>query len=163
MGRVIGPWGIRGDLKIEPATDVSNRFAQGSAVYLSGRSARIERSRKSKKTIIVKLDVVADRTDAEGLRGQLLTVPEDVLQTLPPGSYYHFHIIDMDVWNEDGEHLGKVTRILPTGGRDVYVISGGPDGELLIPAADEHVLDVDVQGNRMTVRAPERYRSDAAR
>ena len=53
----------------------------------------------------------------------------------PEGSYYHFHIIDMDVWNEDGEHLGKVTRILPTGGRDVYVISGGPDGELLIPAA----------------------------
>ena len=158
VGRVIGPWGIRGDLKIEPTTDVSDRFSQGSAVYLSGRPARIERSRKSKKTVIVKLDVVADRTDAEGLRGQILTVPEDDLQTLPPGSYYHFHIIDMDVWSEDGEHLGKVTRILPTGGRDVYVVGGGSSGELLIPAADEYVLEVDVQGNRMTVRVPETLR-----
>ena len=143
---------------MEPSTDVSDRFSQGSAVYLNGRPARIERSRSSKGAVIVKLDVVADRTDAEGLHGQLLTVPEDDLQTLPPGSYYHFHIVDMDVWSEDGEHLGKVTRILPAGDGDVYVVSGAPNGELLIPAVAEYVLDVDVQGNRMTVRVPEGMR-----
>jgi 16S rRNA processing protein RimM len=155
VGRVVGAWGIRGEIRVHPATDVPDRFSPGNAVYLNGRLSRIERSRTSKGTVIVKLDVVGDRTDAEGMREQFLTVPRESLQRLPPGSYYHFHIIDMEVYSEHEERLGKVTQILPTGGRDVYVVSGGSGEEVLIPAVEDYIIEVDVQANRMTVRLPE--------
>ena len=155
VGRVLGAWGIRGDLKLQPSTDVPDRFSAGNTVYLNGRLSRIERSRTSKGTFIVKLDVVGDRTDAEAVQGHLLTVPEDSLQTLPPGSYYHFHVIDMVVYSEHGERLGKVTRILPSGERDVYVVTEGSGEEVLIPAVEDYVLEVDVPANKMTVRLPE--------
>ena len=151
----MGAWGLRGDLKIERITDVPERFSPGKTVFLDLRPSRVERSRRVKDGLVVKLDLVSDRTQAEGQRGRFLTVPKEGLEPLPPGSYYHFHIIDMEVWSEDGEPLGKVTRILPAGDYDVYLVGGGQRKELMIPAADEYVLDVDVPGNRMTVRVPE--------
>ena len=150
------------------ATDAPDRFAPGSTVHLDGAPSRIERARQghrhsresgnpggwgpSRETLIVKLDVVEDRTAAEAARGRLLTVPEDSLAALPSGSYYHFHIIDMEAYTEDGRRLGTVRRILPAGDADVYEIAAVDGGEALVPATDEHVLEVDVQANRMTVR-----------
>ena len=154
VGRVLGAWGVRGDVKVRSATDVPDRFALGNTVHLNGAPTRIERVRQSKGPLIVKLDIVEDRTAAESVRGQLLTIPRESLRTLPPGSYYHFHIIDMEAYTEDGRRLGTVSRILPAGGADVYAVSDG-GSDALVPATEEYVLEVDVQANRMTVRLPE--------
>jgi 16S rRNA processing protein RimM len=44
--------------------------------------------------------------------------------------------------------------VLETGANDVYVIQG-PRGEILVPAIDECVVDVDVEAGKMTVRLME--------
>ena len=48
----------------------------------------------------------------------------------PDGSYYHFQLIDMEVYTVSGELLGEVTEILDVGPNDVYVVTndgaGGP-------------------------------------
>ena len=155
VGHVLGAWGVQGDVKVRPATDIPDRFAPGNTVHLHGTQSRIERVRPSKDTLIVKLDVVEDRTAAQAVRGQLLTVPQESLVTLPSGSYYHFHIIDMEAYTEDGRRLGTVRRILPAGDTDVYEIAAVDGGEALVPATEECVLEVDVPANRMTVRLSE--------
>lgn len=155
VGHVLGAWGVQGDVKVRPATDIPDRFAPGNTVYLDGTPSRIERVRPSKDTLIVKLHVVEDRTAAEAARGQTLTVPQESLATLPSGSYYHFHIIDMEAHTEDGRRLGTVRRILPAGDVDVYEIAAIDGGETLVPATEEYVLEIDVPANRMTVRLSE--------
>ena len=155
VGYVLGAWGIWGDLKVRSATDIPERFAPGNTVHLDGEPSRIERVRPSKGTLIVKLDVVEDRTAAEAVRGQPLTIPQENLADLPSGSYYHFHIIDMETYTEDGRRLGTVRRILPAGDVDVYEIAATDGGETLVPATEEYILDVDVPANRMIVRLPE--------
>ena len=155
VGRIKGPWGLRGDLKVEALTDFSARFSQGSLLYLDGQPVRVQRSREVKGDFVAKLDVVDDRTQAEALRGRLLTVPQHELNPLPKGSYYHFQVVGMAVWSESGEYLGEVKEILPTrGANDVYLVGEGRS-ELLVPAVDEVVLEVDPQENKMTVRLPE--------
>ena len=139
-------------------TDSPSRFSPGSILFLNGEPARIERSRPIKGGLRVKLDTVNDRTGAELQAGRLLTVPRRDVAPLPEGSYYHFQIIDIGVWSDDGEHLGDVKEILNTGGNDVYVVRDGANKEVLIPALDGVVLEVDVSGNRMTVRLPEGLR-----
>ena len=155
VGYVLGAWGVRGDIKVRSATDMPERFAPGNTVHLDGTPSRIERVRPSKGTLIVKLDVVEDRTAAEAVRGQPLTIPRENLAALPSGSYYHFHIIDMETYTEDGRRLGTVRRILPAGDVDVYEIAATDGGEALVPATEEYVLEVDVSANRMIVRLPE--------
>lgn len=151
VGRIIAPWGRHGELKIEALTDNPSRFAPGSVVYLEGQPARVERSRSVRGGLIVKLDTVNDRDRAESLRGQTLAIPQAEVAPLSEGSYYHFQVIDMDVWSDEGEYLGQVKEILPTGGNDVYVVRGRDNEELLIPAISDVILEVNPQDNRMTV------------
>jgi hypothetical protein len=44
--------------------------------------------------------------------------------------------------------------VLSTGSNDVYVVRG-PRGELLLPALDDVVLEVNVKTRRITVEVPE--------
>jgi 16S rRNA processing protein RimM len=155
VGRVVGAWGIQGDLKVQSLTDVPERLSEGGLVYMDGRPARIERAKPTKAGLRLKLDIVADRTQAETLRGAQLTVPRSEVRPAPDGTFYHFQIIGIEVFTEEEERLGQVLEILDTGGNDVYVIGRPDDKDLLLPAIADVVLSIDVDRNRMTVRVPE--------
>ena len=115
----------------------------------------IERSAGTKAGLRLKLDLASDRTQAEELRGLLLTVPRTEVAPLPDGSYYHFQIIDMDVVSEDGELMGKVAEILTTGSNDVYVVRASGSKDILVPAIAGVVLKIDLDQNEMVVRIPQ--------
>lgn len=152
MGRVTGPWGIRGHLKVQPHTESTERFAAGSRLHLDGTPATVVSSRPHRVGYVIRLDSVLDRTTAESLHGALLTVHEDDLAELPEGVFYHFQLIDMDVVSEEGEHLGRIAEILETPGNDVYLVRKPDCRDLLLPSIRDVVLDVDVESARVTVR-----------
>ena len=117
--------------------------------------AKVISSRRSGGVLVVKLDRVNDRTHAESLRDAVLTVPPEDLEPLPDGSYYHFHIMGIEVWDEDGRRLGTVRSILSTGSNDVYVVRSADGRELLVPALKDVLLEVNPAESRMVVRLPE--------
>lgn len=155
VGRIKGPWGLRGDLRVEVLSDYALRFSPGSVIYLGDQPARVERSRSTDGGLVLKLDLVNDRSAAELLHGRDLTVPQAEVPPLPEGSYYHFQIIGMGVWSQQGDYLGEVEEIIVTGSNDVYVIKGRDRKELLVPALEDVILEVNLQDNRMTVQLPE--------
>lgn len=155
VGRITGAWGLRGHVKVEPLTDSSQRFSPGSSVYLNGQSVQVTDSRPRKDSLLVKFDRVVDRTQAESLRDAVLTVPAADVGPLPAGSYYHFQVLGIGVWTEGGEHIGRVTEILPKEGADVYVVRDGDRAEVLLLAVESVVVDVDLEEGRMVVRLPE--------
>ncbi len=155
VGRIVAPWGVRGDLRVEPVTDNPKRYRPGSVLRLRGRPTKVVRSRESGRRLVVKLEGVDDRNAAEALRGELLTIRPEEAPPLGDGAYYHFQIIGMGVFDERGSRLGEVTGILRTGGNDVYEVRDGEGREVLAPAIADVVLDVDTERGRMTVRLPE--------
>ncbi|MXY46478.1 MAG: 16S rRNA processing protein RimM [Chloroflexi bacterium] len=155
VGRIRSAWGVRGDVSVEVLSDAPNRFAAGSELRLKGNPTRVEHSRKNKRGILVKLDTVADRTQAESLRGEELTILPDQVEPLPDGMYYHFQILGMQVLAEDGENLGVISEIIVTGSNDVYVVHEDDRRDILIPALPDVVLDVDLQASRMTISLPD--------
>jgi 16S rRNA processing protein RimM len=76
---------------------------------------------------------------------------------LEADEYYEHQIIGMTVVELDGTLLGKVTEIIDTGANDVYVVTG-PDGELLLPAIESAVLEIDLDADRMVVHVMEGLR-----
>jgi 16S rRNA processing protein RimM len=65
--------------------------------------------------------------------------------------------LGLKVWTVSGEHLGKVVEVLVTGANDVYVVHGTypGHGEILIPALESVVLEIDLEAARMVVDLPE--------
>ena len=151
VGHVTGGWGLNGDLKVQPQTDFPERFSPGSELHIKGRRETVVSARPNRGGFVVRLTNVTHRTAADSMRGALLTVPEDNLAPLPEDTYYHFQLIDLHVFSDEGEELGVIAEILDTSANDVYVIRNAAGPDLLIPAIREVVLDVDVDGGRMTV------------
>ncbi len=49
-----------------------------------------------------------------------------------------------------GEYLGNVREVLATGANDVYLIRG-PKGDILLPAIEEVIREVNLEAGRLTV------------
>jgi 16S rRNA processing protein RimM len=154
VGRILGPWGLQGDLKVEPLTDFPERFTLGRSLYIEGFAYAIERCRWHKGKVYIKLSGIDSATAAEALRQRFLEVPEEDLKPLSEGEYYQFQIVGLEVRTTEGQPLGKVTQILSTGSNDVFVVHG-EGGELLIPALDDVIKAVDLDGGWIEVELVE--------
>lgn len=150
VGRIVAPWGIQGEVKVEVLTDNPKRFSPRSRVYLQGNPITIERTRRIGKSEVVKLAGVDTRNAAEELRGLLLEVTEADLMPLQPGEYYEHQIIGLQVLTKEGTALGEVTEVLHTGSNDVYIVRG-EKREYLIPAIADVVRDIDLDQGKITI------------
>ena len=150
VGRVVTVWGVLGEVKVETMTDFPDRFSPQEMVYIRGRAVTIEQSRWHRGRVILKLATIDRVEDATELRGQLLEVPQSQVHPLPNGEYYQFQLLGLEVWTTEGELLGQITHILPTGSNDVYVVPS-KHGELLIPAIEDVVLSVDLEKGRIVI------------
>ena len=150
VGVVAAPWSVRGDVKVQPLTDFPERFQPGAGLWVRGSRREVRRSRWNRGLVYLSLVGVASREAAEELRGVLLEVPEVDLMPLPEGQYYRFQLIGLEVRTPEGALLGHVAEILTTPSNDVYIVRGGPR-ELLLPAIEDVVKDVDLKAGRLVV------------
>jgi 16S rRNA processing protein RimM len=65
-------------------------------------------------------------------------------------SYLVKDLVGCQVVTTDGEVLGPLTDVLPTGGNDVFVVGEGRD-EILIPALKSVVLEINLETRRIKV------------
>jgi 16S rRNA processing protein RimM len=149
VGRVLRPWGLRGDLKVESLTDFPERFAPGAHLWLAGRERTVEQARSQSGALCVKLSDVDDAIEAGRYRNLLLEVPESTLPPLEEDTFYHHQLIGLRVRTVDGRELGQVQEVLPTGSNAVLVVQG-PLGEVLLPFIDDVVRAVDLTGGTLT-------------
>lgn len=137
---------------MEVLTDFPDRFSSGRELYIAGQALSIEGCKWHRGKAILKLTTIDSVESSEQLRGQLLEIHQSQLCPLPPEQYYHFQLLGIEVWTTEGEFLGHIAQILPTGSNDVYVVPVA-DGEVLIPAIEDVVKSVDLDSGRLTIEA----------
>ena len=118
------------------------------------RQLTIVRLRSQPRGLIAEFEEIKSIDEAQELTGKDLLVDKDRLPRLPEGEYYHFQLIGLSVMTKEGEPLGILSAIFQTGGNDVYVVST-EDKELLIPAIEDVVCEVDLTGGKLIVDLPE--------
>ena len=158
LGRVIGAFGVRGELKFEshtePLTQVLRyqpwilRDAQGNERELSG-----VRGRETAKGLVIRIPGVDDRDAAQALRDSEVHVPRSVLPPPTEGEFYWVDLEGMAVETGDGVALGLVSHLFATGANDVVVVRDGADGrERMIPfVRPDFVTSIDMDARRMVV------------
>lgn len=150
IGFVHAPRGLRGEFKVEPLTDFPERFERGATVYIEGRAYTVALSRNGPTGLLLQLDGITTRERAAGLRGRYLELPEAELAELSDDAYYRFEIVGLEVFDASGARLGRIADVLETGANDVYVVRDD-ESELLVPAIDTVVHEIDVAGGRMVI------------
>lgn len=149
VGRVLGASGTRGAMKVEllaPATVLT----PGRTVWAAGRQCKIQHIRQGGRFFHLRLAGIDDREAAARLRDRFLQVPETDLNPLPSGEYYRFQLLGLMVRASNGRDLGRVVDVLSAPENDVYV-ARSPHGEVLIPAVDDVVQNVDLDTGVITV------------
>ena len=148
IGHITSIHGIKGELRVMPLTDFPERFNPGAEVWLDGKPLQVLRRRWQGKEMIVSLEGVDTRDAADALRGKELMAPSPT--QLQEGVFYQHDIIGLRAVTSAGEALGRVSEVISTGSNDVYVITGDR-GELLLPALEDVVLEVDLANSRIVV------------
>jgi 16S rRNA processing protein RimM len=121
-------------------------FGEGKHEY------RVRDIRPHRKQYLLFLEGIQTRDQADPFRGLDISVPLKVLSPLPEGVYYHWQIIGLEVIEEGGEKLGSVSQIIETGANDVYVVRMEGAADLLLPAIESVVLEVDLDQGVLRVR-----------
>jgi len=141
---------------VEIITDFPDRFSLLRKVYLGPKAVpfALEGFRLHGGAALLKLEGCHDRAAVEKLRGQWVQIPIEEAMPLEKDEYYEHQIVGLAVWTAAGEQLGTVDEIISTGANDVYVVRG-ERREILIPAIEDVVLEINLTQGRLVVELME--------
>ena len=163
MARILGPFGVRGWVKVRTYTarpDALGQFPRG--LVGSGedwQAIALEAFEVHSKGPVAKLEGCEDREGAARLRGRDVAVPRAELGDAGEGTIYWADLVGSEVVDEAGRALGRVEGLFESGETSVLVVRGQPprgqdettERERMIPFVAEYVKSFDPDARRITV------------
>jgi 16S rRNA processing protein RimM len=153
VGLVRGLHGLRGAVRVEVLSDDPGRFAVGSVLFVDGDDEPLTVTwfGESKPGILLAFEGLGSRESADRLRDRYLeAIPK---APLPEGSWYWHQIRGLEVRTTEDEVLGKVTEVFRAGEGEVYIVRGGTRGEVLVPAVQGIITELDPASGHLVVDA----------
>ncbi len=159
IGKVVGTHGVKGYLKVISYAESAASFVPGKQLALRRKGKPvvtygIESARPHKRGILLALNGITSVDAGKEWVGSELCIDKTTLPEPEKGTYYWYQIIGLEVFTVDDRRLGRVAAIFPTGSNDVYAVRDGKK-EVLIPAIDSVVVDIDLMYKVLRVDLPE--------
>ncbi len=155
IGIITSSHGVRGEMKVFPTTDDTRRFKKCREVYVEDKTGlvmyEVESARVSPDKVLLKLKGIDTPEEAVKLRQRGIFVDREHAVKLSKDEYFIADLIGLEVINEDGDRIGVIEEVLPTGANDVYQIAMDDGRELLLPAIKDCILEVNVEQGFMRV------------
>ena len=153
-GKITGTHGVRGEMRVHPWCDSPEFLTKFKRLYLDDKGENyitVVRSRAHGNMVILKADGVDDIPSAEKLRNKIVYISRKDVK-LEEGANFVQDLIGCKVVDADsGKLYGTLSDVTETGANDVWHIKS-ESGEVLIPAIDDVVCEVDVKGELITIR-----------
>ena len=155
IGRVTRAHGLRGQVAVAYETHWPERFLALQRVFVGEANLPIgvAAARLTPRYALLSLIGVETRREAEALRGLWVKVPRAEAMRLGEGEFFVHQVVGLAVVTRAGELIGHVQEVLFTGANDVYVIETAT-GELLLPAVEDVIHEVNVADGRLIVSVP---------
>lgn len=154
IGKIVNTHGLRGHLKVEPWCDGIEVYDFLSYIYVNNKKLEIEDVKQHKSHFLLKLKGIDKIEDAELFKGLTVMADEADMPELEDGVFYIRDLIGLDVY-EDEKYIGKIVDWIETGSKNVYVIKRQKGRDVLIPAIDDIIKNIDIENNIMSVKLME--------
>ena len=162
VGKVVGAQGLRGELRVNPASDFPERFTKPGPRWLQRKGAAPQemtltsgRQLPGRSLFIVRFKGIDSRSAAEALVGQKLLVSSTDRPELEEGEFHLLDLVGLEARldRNDNAVIGTVSDLI-SGGNDLLEITR-PDGhKLLIPFVEEIVPEVHLNEGWLLVTPP---------
>lgn len=155
IGQIVNTYGIKGFLKVVPYTDDMRKFEKLKTIEINKKGTlakyEIEEVKYSKNTVLLKLKGIDDINEAEKYKNCYIRINRSDNEQLPEDTYYIVDLIGLEVVTVDGEFLGKVQDIFSTGSNDVYVVKDELGKQILLPAIESVIKEINLDAQKITV------------
>ena len=149
IAKIIKPQGIQGELKVRLFSDNFDDFCGRGFAYVKQsneyKMLGFEVSRINSPYIILRLDGVDTRNDAEKYNGVFLYLKREDFEKPDKGEYYICDLIGLLVTDEKDKKLGCIKEVLQHGAADVYVVKG--ENGFMFPALKQVIKKVDMKNS----------------
>jgi 16S rRNA processing protein RimM len=166
MGAVVGPYGVRGWIKVRPYTEDPEALLRYPEWWVETEppgawaEQRFLAGHLHGAVLVAQLDGVASPEAAQALKGRVVGVARASLPATPPGEIYWADLVGMTVVNRTGVALGTVAGVTEHGAHPLLRLARTERAhgtELLIPYVPAIVERVDVAARRIDVDWGEDY------
>ena len=159
VGRLVKPFGIRGELKLHPAEDFWEDVLESKRLTLrwetddvvKERDITFTRYRPHGNCYVVCVDGVNDRNSAETFVGRDIYINSEKIDVPLPDQKLPFQVLGAVVKSEDGEVLGEVTSVIFSAAHDVYEV-GNDERSFMVPAVSEFIVSIDEEKREIVIR-----------
>jgi len=156
IGKIVKSCGLRGRIKAVSYLESNDKLQDLDELYIDYGNERkgpfkLKGIQSRGKSFFLEIEGVENLQSANALIGCQVLIPTDKLEELPEGEYYWRDMIGLKVVTEEGNILGVIEAIFPTGSHDVYVCSGG-EREVLLPGIADVIRRIDIDRGMMVVR-----------
>ncbi|MDP1603718.1 MAG: ribosome maturation factor RimM [Legionella sp.] len=154
VGRFGRVHGIKGFITIHSYTEPRDnilRYTQWHALMGNHwQPLKLSRVEVNDKHILVQVEGFDEREQVASLTNIEIGVNREQLPELAAGEFYWHQLVGMQVVNQQGDALGEVVEILPTGSNDVLVVEG-KKRQLIPYLPGRSVIDVNLSQRCITV------------
>lgn len=155
IGQIVNSYGLKGQIKVVPFTDNIQRFSKLKTIYIEIekqlKEFKIEEVKYHKNNILIKLENINDINDAEKYKNCYIKIDRKDAVKLPEDTYFIVDLIGIEVFTQENVLLGKIIDVFPTGSNDVYVVKDELGKQILLPAINEVIKNVDITNKKMIV------------
>jgi 16S rRNA processing protein RimM len=157
VGAIAGAHGVRGEVRIKAFTANPRSIGRYGPVEdeTGARSFKLTVRGEVKGLVIARLDGVADRNQAEALKGLRLYVPRAKLPRPKRGEWYVADLIGLAAMDGSGTPLGRVKSVENFGAGDVIELEQADGTTEFLPFTKAVVPEVDVEGGRIVINPPD--------
>ncbi|MDQ2952768.1 MAG: ribosome maturation factor RimM [Chloroflexota bacterium] len=150
VAQIRGAHGIRGEVRLDPRTDVTDRFTPGNTFDCEGIGPLTITSRRGPaEQPIIGFAGYGSRASVDMLRDRFLRVPRDeARRAIAKGAVLWADLIGLAVQTPEGVAVGTVRDLIRAGPTDVLVIER-EGKELLLPMIDSVIRDIDLAAGRI--------------
>lgn len=156
IGQITNTHGLKGEVKARAFTESKKRFEELKSVLIDfkGKLEKydIEKIRYQNEIILLKLKGVDDIDEAEKLKGYYIKIPRNDAKETEKNEFFIADLIGCEVFEND--LIGIVDDVFTAGASDVYVIKRKGKKDLLIPAIESVIKNIDVENKRIDVEIP---------
>ncbi|HKL70159.1 ribosome maturation factor RimM [Salibaculum sp.] len=157
LGSIAGAFGVKGEVRLKsfcaepeaiidytPLTRSDGKVVQ--TIVLTGRA---------KGALVVRMDGITTKEEADALRGVELHALRSQLPALPDDEFYHADLVGLAAVDTGGESLGRVKSVQSNGADDLLEVqAAGLRDTVLVPFTRSIVPTVDLAAGRLVIDPP---------
>jgi len=157
VGQFAGAHGVRGLAKLRSFTAEPETVCSFTSLSSEDgtRGYRLSFKSAAKDHLIVEVEGITNKEDADLLRGDRLYVAREMLPKTGKGEYYEAELIGLSCGDGQDKDYGKILAVHDHGAGVFLEIGSSKKDSFMLPFKDAFVPEVDLKSGRVRLNVPE--------